>query len=128
MNNRSRYGGYITHLSIVLLALAVTGSTFFDIERNVIIEPGGIEKIGKYELQYSSTVTQEYSDRIERTALITATVNGRNIGVLKAENHYYPSFQMASTRSGIMSFIDEDLYDKMNFFYEFWEFLRVRKK
>jgi len=110
MNNRSRYGGYITHLSIVLLALAVTGSTFFNIERNVIIEPGAIEKIGKYELQYSSTVTQEYSDRVERTALITASVNGRNIGVLKAENHYYPSFQMASTRSGIMSFIDEDLY------------------
>ena len=38
--NRPRYGGYVVHLAVVLLALGVVGSSFYGVQRDVILKSG----------------------------------------------------------------------------------------
>ena len=44
--NRPRYGGYVVHLAVVLLALGVAGSSFYGIQRDVALSPGETAEIG----------------------------------------------------------------------------------
>ena len=39
--NRPRYGGYVVHLAVVMVALGVIGATFFDTQKDVVLAPGG---------------------------------------------------------------------------------------
>ncbi|MBM2827210.1 MAG: cytochrome c assembly protein [Dehalococcoidia bacterium] len=50
--NRRRYGGYIVHLSIVLLAVGVIGSSFFQQESVATLAEGDSVNIGRYTLTF----------------------------------------------------------------------------
>ncbi|MDQ6746766.1 MAG: cytochrome c biogenesis protein CcsA, partial [Candidatus Dormibacteraeota bacterium] len=50
--NRRRYGGYLIHLGIVLAALGVIGSSFFQQTADVTLAPGGSYRIGRYIVVY----------------------------------------------------------------------------
>ena len=63
--NRPRYGGYVVHLAVVLLALGVAGSSFYGFQKDIILAPGEREQIGNYELEYLDTDVTPKSDRTE---------------------------------------------------------------
>ena len=50
--NRRRYGGYIVHASIVLLAIGVAGSSAYDTIREAELRPGESMAAGPYTLAY----------------------------------------------------------------------------
>jgi cytochrome c-type biogenesis protein CcmF len=50
-NNR-RYGGYVVHLGVVMLSLAIVGSSFYQQERQVMLKPGESVEIGPYGLTF----------------------------------------------------------------------------
>ena len=58
MANRPRYGGYIVHLSVVMVALGVLGGSFFSTQRDVVLAPGESFAIADYELKYIGTVAE----------------------------------------------------------------------
>ncbi|MDQ2808700.1 MAG: cytochrome c biogenesis protein CcsA [Chloroflexota bacterium] len=51
--NRRRYGGYIVHLGIIILALGVIGSSFFQQTADVTLRRGEQTTIGRYTLRYT---------------------------------------------------------------------------
>lgn len=51
--NRRRYGGYIVHLGVVLFALGVIGSSFFQLAADARLRPGESYTIGSYRVTYS---------------------------------------------------------------------------
>ena len=108
--NRPRYGGYIVHLAIVLLALGVVGSSFYGIQRDVLLAPGERVTIGDYEIEYVNTRFTEKADRIESVSTVNVYKGGSSLGTLTPQRDNYPAFQMASTRAGIRSTPVEDLY------------------
>ena len=108
--NRPRYGGYIVHLAFILLALGVVGSSFYGIQKDVILAPGEETTIGDYQIEYLSTRVTEKSDRTEFASKVNASKNGSFIGTLTAQRAFYPEFRMASTRAAIRSTPLEDLY------------------
>ena len=108
--NRPRYGGYIVHLAIVLLALGVTGSSFYGVERDVILSPGERTEIGGYEIEYLGTRTIQRADRTEFISSVNAYKDGSFVATLAPQRTFYPDFRMASTRAGIRSTPVEDLY------------------
>ena len=109
-SNRPRYGGYIAHLSILLLALGVTGSSFYNIQRDVVLSPGQRVTVGGYQLEYLDSSFTSKGDRVERIATLRAYRGDSPLGIMEAQNHFYPSFRMSSTRSAIRSTPVEDLY------------------
>jgi len=56
--NRPRYGGYIVHLAVVMVALGVVGTSFFNEQIDVVLGPGESVRINDYELRYVGTLEQ----------------------------------------------------------------------
>ena len=108
--NRPRYGGYIVHLAVVLLALGVVGSSFYGAQEDLILAPGQKAQVEDYELEYVSTIVTEKSDRTEFLSTVKVYKGGEFLGVLTPQRAFYPDFRMASTRAGIRSTPVEDLY------------------
>jgi cytochrome c-type biogenesis protein CcmF len=49
-SNRRRYGGYVVHLGIILIGIAITGSQFYQIQDNTTIKAGQSVSVGRYDL------------------------------------------------------------------------------
>ena len=109
-SNRPRYGGYVVHLAIVMLAFGIIGSSFYNIERDVFLTIGESADIGAYTVEFVDVDPTLFSDRTERVANLAVYRGGEYIGPLEAWHGVYPSFQMVSTRAGIRTGPVEDLY------------------
>ena len=108
--NRPRYGGYVVHLSIVLLALGIVGSSFYNVQKDVVLAPGERVAIDDYEVQFLTTTSTGFSDRLESRFFLTAYRDGEPLTGLTARRDFYPAFEMSSTQAAIRSTMAEDLY------------------
>ena len=109
-SNRPRYGGYVAHLAIVVLAMGIVGSSFYGVQRDVLLAPGQSTTVEGYEIQYVGSTVVPRADR--REAFFTLNVNKGNshVGTLVAERTFYQNFNISATRAGIRSSPVEDLY------------------
>ena len=108
--NRPRYGGYIVHLSVVMVALGVLGGSFFSTQRDVVLAPGESFTVAEYELKYIGTTRQPRADRTEFLSTVEVYRGGRKLYTLSPKRTFYPSFNMASTLAAIRSTPAQDLY------------------
>ena len=108
--NRPRYGGYIVHLAVVMVALGVVGTSFFNIQRDVALAPGESVAVRDYEVRYLGTTEEFKGNRTEYLSRFEVHKNGEFAYLMEPGRHFYPSFNMASTRAAIHSTPVEDLY------------------
>ncbi len=108
--NRPRYGGYIVHLSVVMVALGVLGGSLFEIQRDVVLVPGDTYEIAGYELRYLNTAAAVKADRTEYVSTLELYRDGELLEEMQARRSFYPSFNMASTLAAIRSTPVEDFY------------------
>src|SRR5712692_264024 len=59
---RQRYGGYLVHLGLVLLAVGVIGSHFFQVQRDAVLKPGQAMDIAGYRLVYFDNIDTSSPD------------------------------------------------------------------
>jgi cytochrome c-type biogenesis protein CcmF len=109
-SNRPRYGGYIAHIGIIMVAFAATGSSFYSVQDDFSLAPGERAVLGDYEMEYLGSTSEIKSDRIEHSADVMLYKNGNFVKRLQPGFAFYPSFSMASTRAGIRQTPIEDLY------------------
>ena len=110
MANRTRYGGYIVHISVLMVALGVVGGSFYDKQRDIIMQEGEQYEIGDYEVMYIGTEETMFSDRTEFTSVISVKKDGSSLAEMRPKRSFYPGFNMASTRAAIRSTPIEDFY------------------
>jgi len=108
--NRPRYGGYIVHLSVVMVTLGIVGTSFFGVQRDVVLSPGESTTINDYELVYLGTVEVPKSNRTEFTSTVQVFRDGALLDTIRTKRAFYPSFNMAATTAAIRSTPVEDLY------------------
>jgi cytochrome c-type biogenesis protein CcmF len=108
--NRPRYGGYIVHLSVVMVALGIVGTTFFNTQRDAVLAPGESLTIADYELRYLGTVEEQKGNRTEFVSDVEVYRDGKPLTIMRPARAFYPAFSMASTRAAIRSTPVEDLY------------------
>ena len=108
--NRPRYGGYVVHLAVVLLALGVVGSSFYGFQSDIILAPGERAKVDDYELEYLDTDVTQKSDRTEFVTTVNVHKDGDFLRTMTPQRAFYPDFRMASTRAAIHSTPVEDFY------------------
>ena len=108
--NRPRYGGYIVHIGIVLLAAGAVGSSFFGVQRDIALRPGEEASFGGYTFRYLGHDVSLHPDRREESADVELRAGDRYIGVMRAFRAVYPDFNIASTRGAIRSTPVEDFY------------------
>jgi cytochrome c-type biogenesis protein CcmF len=108
--NRPRYGGYIVHLAVVMVALGVLGSSFFDLQLDVVLAEGESVELGDYRMEYIGTTAVPYADRTEFLSTVQVYRDGRPLKTMTATRTFYPSFNMASTLAAIHSTPVEDFF------------------
>ena len=110
--NRRRYGGYVVHASIVLLAVGIAGSSAFDSVAEARLEPGQTMEIGRYSLRYESLDERQTANATEIRAQLAVTRGDRELGTLEAGKNAYTVEQQVSNEVGIRSdrLTGEDLF------------------
>ena len=98
--NRRRYGGYIVHAAIVLLALGIAGGAY-GATKVQKLEPGQTMSIHGYDLRYLGSVTRNEPNRTEIRARLEVFRGGRDLGVYEAGKNNYPVEQQVSNEVGI---------------------------
>lgn len=109
--NRQRYGGYVVHLGVVLMAVGILGVEFFQRETQVTLKRGEMLDIGPYSLRFDSLIEFQAADG-RQVARATASVfeRGRYVGELHPRRDYYAADQQAMSIPGVRSTWDEDVY------------------
>jgi cytochrome c-type biogenesis protein CcmF len=101
--NRRRYGGYIVHASIVLLAIGVAGSSLYNTIRERELRPGQTMSVGAYTLAYQRLDTREGANALEKRAVLGVERDGRSLGTLEAGKNAYRAEGQVSNEVGIRS-------------------------
>jgi len=110
--NRRRYGGYVVHAAIVLLAVGVAGSSAFDSVAEARLTQGRSMTIGDYTLTYRSLEERQVANATEIRATLDVRRGGRDLGTLQAGKNAYTIEQQVSNEVGIRSdrLTGEDLF------------------
>ena len=109
--NRRRYGGYIIHLGIVLMAIGIIGIEIFQTETQGTLAQGGQISLAEYTLTYKSLAVFDTDDgRNVARAAIGVDKNGEYVGDLYPRRDYYIDSQQPMTIPGVRSTWEDDLY------------------
>jgi cytochrome c-type biogenesis protein CcmF len=110
--NRRRYGGYVVHASIVLLAVGIAGSSAFDSVAEERLARGGSMTIEDYTLRYASLDERLTENATEIRATLAVERSGRDLGTLEVGKNAYTVEQQVSNEVGIRSdkLTGEDLF------------------
>jgi cytochrome c-type biogenesis protein CcmF len=101
--NRRRYGGYVVHASIVMLAIGVAGSSAYDTVRERQLRPGETMTVGDYRLTYRSLDVREGANAEELRARLDVERDGKSLGAIAAGKNRYRAEQQVSNEVGIRS-------------------------
>jgi cytochrome c-type biogenesis protein CcmF len=110
--NRRRYGGYVVHAAIVLLAIGVAGSSAFDSVTEGRLTRGESLRIGDYTLVYRSLEERQSSNATEIRAIVDVRRGDRDLGSVQAGKNAYTIEEQVSNEVGIRSdpLTGEDLF------------------
>lgn len=110
IRNRRRYGGYIVHFGIALIALGIIGSHNFDSEVMKTVQMGETFEIAGYKLTYQNLAERSEGINDIVYADVAVMKNGRDRGTVQAEKVFYGNWPEPSTEIGLISTYKEDLY------------------
>ncbi|MBI1880345.1 MAG: heme lyase CcmF/NrfE family subunit, partial [Chloroflexi bacterium] len=114
--NRRRYGGYLIHMGIILVAIGVIGTRFYQVEiqRNLAVGESmtiGSAFTGTYELTYNGLREgSSPDDRIITEAILDIKSNGQSVGELTPTREYFVVQQQPMTIPSKHSTLADDLY------------------
>ncbi len=110
--NRRRYGGYVVHAAIVLLAIGIAGSSAFDSVVQAKLARGQSLVIAGYTLDYRSLAERQSANATEIRATLGIRRGDTDLGTLEAGKNAYTIEQQVSNEVGIRSdkLTGEDLF------------------
>jgi cytochrome c-type biogenesis protein CcmF len=99
--NRRRYGGYVVHAAVVLLAIGVAGSSAYDSVTERRLAPGESMRAGDYTLTYERLKETQTSNATEVRAVMGVHRGGKDLGTVEAGKNAYTIERQVSNEVGI---------------------------
>jgi len=87
--NRRRYGGYVVHAAVVLLAIGVAGSSAYGATKIQHLRPGQTMSVRGYDLTYQGSAIRHRANHDELRARIAVRQDGKPAGTLFAGKNAY---------------------------------------
>ena len=109
LNQNRRYGGFIVHLGILVVALGVAGSQAWSLHTETTLEKGQSVALAGYTVRFDGLDASEESNHSKVTAAFTVT-NGKPLGVLHPAKKFYPQEQTPIAGVDYRLGLVEDLY------------------
>jgi cytochrome c-type biogenesis protein CcmF len=109
--NHRRYGGYIIHLGVVMIALGVIGDAYFKQETQGTVKQGEALAIANYRLEFKELLGYPGSDGREIVEAVTSlTQDGQVVDELKPRRDYFVIQEQPVTVPGVRSTPGVDFY------------------
>ena len=107
-----RYGGFLVHVGVAVMAVAITASMAYKIEKDVRISVGETAQVGRYNLQLEALREQQFQNYQALIAKVKVTLasNGEFLGYLNPERRIYARNQESTTEVDIRMTPRDDLY------------------
>lgn len=115
--NGRRYGGYIVHLGIVMLGVAIIGNEFYQQTTSVTLAPGETVTLGGYQLLYDGLETDRQANKTEYGArlMVYDAESGQLLAsILPRRNIYDKAPDMPTSEVGLRMTLLEDVYVLLN--------------
>jgi cytochrome c-type biogenesis protein CcmF len=114
--NGRRYGGYIVHLGIVLIGVAVIGNEFYQQTTNVTLAPGESTQLAGYTLEFAGLESNRLPNAIEFGARMVAYDSSDNVvgTLIPKRNVYDKAPDMPTSEVGLHMSPIEDVYVVLN--------------
>jgi cytochrome c-type biogenesis protein CcmF len=108
--NRRRYGGYVIHLGVVLMAMGIIGVEFFQTETQGTIKQGQTLTLSGYTMTFKSLAEFDTLDgRNVARAVVSLSRNGQIVGDLHPHRDYYYEAQQNNTIGDMYSTAEEEV-------------------
>ena len=113
--NGRRYGGYIVHIGIVMIGVAVIGNEFYKQTTTVTLAPSESVQIAGYELEYAGLDTEQMSNHMQFGGRMIV-YRGDNVvaTIFPTRNIYDKTPDMPTSEVGIHMSPIEDVYVVLN--------------
>ena len=109
-SNPRRYGGYVVHLGILIMAAGIIASNSGQLEHQETLARGAQMQVGDYTLTYAGMQQFAEGDKDVVRSTVTVTRNGAVIDTLYPSRDFYRASQQPQTEVAIRRGVSEDLY------------------
>ncbi|MDP2952535.1 MAG: cytochrome c-type biogenesis CcmF C-terminal domain-containing protein, partial [Chloroflexota bacterium] len=109
--NKPRYGGYIIHLAILMIAVGLVGLNFYKSEKEATLLPGETMSLGSYTMKYEGK--SEFNTPSRNVTVATLSLynsDGKSIGFLNAKKFLHRYYDQPVTEVAIYTTPLEDFY------------------
>jgi len=107
---RRRFGGYVVHFGVLIIAVGVAGSSVYRTEMEMTIRQGDTKSFAGYEITYTGTERLDEPHRWSRVARFDVVSGGRELGSVEPRLNHYKKMNQAIGTPAVLSGLDEDLY------------------
>jgi cytochrome c-type biogenesis protein CcmF len=109
-SNRARYGGFLVHIGVILIALGIIASSFYEMEKTVTLDIGDTVGIGDYQLTYSERLLKQDNVKVSAVASMSVSRNGRLKGVMNPSYDYWFLHEAHFAEVAVRTTPAEDLF------------------
>jgi cytochrome c-type biogenesis protein CcmF len=110
LRQNRRYGGFIVHLGILVIALGVAGSQAWSVQKEITLDKGQSAELAGYRVRFDGLSASEESNHAKVTGAFTVT-NGRAGGeMLYPAKKFYPQEQTPIAAVDYRLGLFEDFY------------------
>jgi len=110
--HRVRYGGYIVHLGVVLVTIAITASMAHKVEREFSLAQGESYSVGRFTLTLDSITSGRAAnyEALRGVVKVRSALDGSDITTLNPEMRFYLRNRENTTEVALHHSLRDDLY------------------
>src|SRR5499427_4059542 len=109
LRHNRRYGGFVVHLGILVIAVGVMGSHAWSVQTETTLHRGETAELAGYRFRFDGLTAVEESNHFKVVGTFTVS-NGRVLGVLQPAKKFYPQEQAPIAYVDYRLGLREDLY------------------
>ncbi len=107
---RRKYGGYLVHVGVVLMAVGIIGTRLYPYEIQQTLQVGQPFEVGRYTLVYEQFRQEFVDDHTRSYATVSVYIDGKPVSVLEPRLDDYTSIGQSLTIPALRPMVREDLY------------------
>lgn len=109
-SNRARYGGFLSHIGVILITLGIIASSFYGIEEMETLNVGESMTIGDYRLTYSELLLKQDNVKLSAVASVSVNRNDRQVAVMHPSYDYWFGHNDHFAEVAVRTTLAEDLF------------------
>jgi cytochrome c-type biogenesis protein CcmF len=108
--NRRRYGGYLVHTGVILMALGIVGTRMYPVETEVVLSSGEQVAVERYTLVLEDLLQEPAEDHMTTSASLSVYRDGTYLTMLEPQMDQYVNSEQTVAVPALRAGLREDLY------------------